>query len=154
METEQSALKQLTKLGRMPLGALRDQWRALYGTDPPAAYGKAQLMRRLAWRTQELHYGGLSDRARYRLRKIADGDELASGRQRPTRRKRHILAPGTRLVRQWQGIEHVVTTMADGGFEWGGRRYRTLTAVAKAITGQHCSGPRFFGLVSPSKEGS
>jgi len=151
---EQTVLKTLTRIGRMPVGDLRDQWRALYGTEPPAAYGKAQLVRRLAWRIQELRYGGLSDKARLRLRDIADGDELASGKQRPPRRKRRLLAPGTRLVRHWHGVEHVVTATADGGFEWNGTRYRTLTAVAKAITGQHWSGPRFFGLVGPGKERS
>jgi len=138
----------------MPVGDLRDKWLALYGAEPPAAYGKAQLVRRLAWRVQELRYGGLSDMARRRLREIADGDELASGKQRPPRRKRRLLAPGTRLVRHWHGVEHVVIAAADGGFEWNGTRCRTLTAVAKAITGQHWSGPRFFGLVGPGKERS
>ena len=89
-----------------------------------------------------------------RLREIADGDDLASGRKRPRKRKPGVLAPGTRLIRHWHGVEQVVTAMADGGFEWEGRRYRTLTAVAKAISGQHCSGPRFFGLVGPGKEAS
>ena len=151
---EQTVLKQLASLQRMGRDALRDRWRMLYGTEPPAAYGTAQLVRRMAWRIQELRYGGLSDGARQRLREIADGDDLASGRKRPAKRKPGTLAPGTRLVRQWRGVEHVVTAMADGGFEWQGRRYRTLTAVAKAISGQHCSGPRFFGLVGPGKEAS
>ena len=154
MRMEQTVLETLTRIGRMPVGDLRDQWLALYGTEPPAAYGKAQLVRRLVWRIQELRCGGLSDGARHRLREIADGDELASGKQRPLRRNRRLLAPGTRLVRHWRGVEHVVTATADGGFEWNGIRYRTLTAVAKAITGQHCSGPRFFGLAGPGKERS
>ena len=150
---EQTVLKQLAAVQRMGLAALRDRWRALLGTEPPASYAKAQLVRRLAWRVQELRFGGLSDRARQRLRQIADGDELAGGRKRPPRpRKRTALAAGTRLVRQWRGVEHIVTATADGGFEWDGRRYRTLSAVAKAMTGQHVSGPRFFGLASTNKE--
>ena len=58
-----------------------------------------------------------------------------------------LVSPGTRLVRHWHGAEHIVTATADGGLEYQGKRYRTLTAVAKVISGQHCSGPRFFGLV-------
>jgi len=150
---QQTVLETLARIGRMGVDELRDQWRALYGTEPPASYAKAQLVRRLAWRVQELRFGGLSDRARQRLRQIADGDELAGGKKRPLKpRKRQTLAAGTRLVRQWRGVEHVVTALADGGFEWDGRRYRTLSAVAKAMTGQHVSGPRFFGLASTGKE--
>lgn len=150
---QQTVLETLARIGRMGTDELRDQWRALYGTEPPTSYAKAQLVRRLGWRVQELRFGGLSDRARQRLRKIADGDDLAGGKKRPPKpRKRPTLAAGTRLVRQWRGVEHVVTAMADGGFEWDGRRYRTLSAVAKAMTGQHVSGPRFFGLASTGKE--
>jgi hypothetical protein len=150
---QQTVLETLARIGRMGVDELRDQWRTLYGTEPPASYGKAQLVRRLAWRVQELRFGGLSDRARQRLRQIADSDELAGRKKRaPTTRKRQTLAAGTRLVRQWRGVEHVVTSLADGGFEWDGRRYRTLSAVAKAMTGQHVSGPRFFGLASTGKE--
>ena len=150
---QQTVLETLARIGRMGVDELRDQWRALYGTEPPASYAKAQLVRRLAWRVQELRFGGLSDRARRRLRQIAGGDDLAGGKKRPPKpRKRTALAAGTRLVRQWRGVEHVVTALADGGFEWDGRRYRTLSAVAKAMTGQHVSGPRFFGLASTGKE--
>ena len=150
---QQTVLESLAKLGRMGVDELRDQWHALYGTDPPASYARAQLVRRLAWRVQELRFGGLSDRARQRLRKIADGDDLAGGRKRPPKpRKRPTLAAGTRLVRQWRGVEHVVIAMVDGGFEWDGQRYRTLSAVAQAMTGQHVSGPRFFGLAASNKE--
>jgi len=151
-QTDQTVLETLARIGRMGVDELRDQWRALYGTEPPAIYAKAQLVRRLAWRVQELRFGGLSDGARKRLREIADGDTLAGGRKLPPKpRKRRRLAPGTRLVRHWRGVEHVVTALADG-FEWDGRRYRTLSAAAKAISGQHVSGPRFFGLASSGKE--
>jgi hypothetical protein len=150
---QQTVLETLARIGRMDVDELRDQWRALFGTEPPASYAKAQLVRRLAWRVQELRFGGLSDRARQRLSEIADGDDLACGKKRsPKPRKRSSLAPGTRLVRQWRGVEHVVTALADGGFEWDGRCYRTLSAVAGAMTGQHVSGPRFFGLASTNKE--
>ncbi len=151
---EQTVLKQLGALQRMEIESLRMHWRALYGTEPPASYARAQLVRRLAWRVQELHYGGLSEAAQRRLAEIADADEMAGGKRKPTRRQGQAVAPGMRLIRHWHGAEHVGTALADGDFEWGGRRYRTLTAVAKAISGQHCSGPRFFGLTGPGKEAS
>jgi hypothetical protein len=153
MGMEPTVLQQVAALRKMPLAALRQRWRALFGTDAPG-YSAEHMVRRLAWRIQELRYGGLSDAARQRLREIADGDELARGERRQAKRKGAGLAPGTRLVRHWHGLEHVVTATADGGLEYQGKRYRTLTAVALAISGQHCSGPRFFGLAGPGKEAS
>lgn len=154
MSREPTPLKELAALQRMDLETLRGRWRAWYGNEPPAAYGSVQLIRRLAWRIQELHYGGLSDAARQRLREIADGDEPGRSKKRGNRRKGAGLTPGTRLIRHWHGAEHVVTATADGGLEYQGKRYRTLTAVARVISGQHCSGPRFFGLAGPGKEAS
>jgi hypothetical protein len=154
MGMEPTVLQQVAALKRMDASALRGRWVALFGRDAPAAYKPEQLVRRLAWRIQELRYGGLSDAARQRLREIADGDELSRGQRRVAKRKGTGLAPGTRLVRHWHGVQHVVTTTADGGLEYQGKRYRTLTAVAKVISGQHCSGPRFFGLAGPGKEAS
>ena len=151
---EPTVLKQVAALKRMDAAALRGRWLALFGRDAPGAYKPEQLVRRLAWRIQELRCGGLSDVARQRLREIADGDDLARGERRAVKRKGAGLAPGTRLVRHWHGVEHVVVATADGGFEHGGKRYRTLTAIAKTISGQHCSGPRFFGLAGPGKEAS
>ena len=141
-----TVLQQVTAIGRMAPPELRAKWRALFGRDAPAGYRPAQLTRRLAWRIQELHYGGLSQKAQDTLRQIAAGDNLASGRRRAPQRRPGALAPGTRLIRAWRGADHVVTATVDGGFEHAGRRFRTLTAVALAITGQHLSGPRFFGL--------
>jgi hypothetical protein len=148
---ELTVLQQVTALGRMPLPQLRDTWKVLFGRGAPAAYKADQLVRRLAWRVQEIHLGGLSQKAQQTLRRIADEDDLAGGRPRAPRRRAGALAPGTRLVRSWGGADHIVTAMADGGFEYAGKRYRTLTAATKVITGQHMSGPRFFGLVA-SKE--
>jgi hypothetical protein len=130
----------------MLLAALRHRWAALFGTEPPRAYRPEQLVRRLAYRVQELHYGGLSQAAQRKLAEIADRDEQRRKGRRPSRQMREMPAAGTRFVREWHGQEHVVTATPDGGFEYAGRRYRTLTAVAEAITGQHMSGRRFFGL--------
>ena len=141
-----TVLQQVTAIGRMAPPELRAKWRALFGRDAPASYRPEQLIRRLAWRIQELHYGGLSQKAQGILRPVAAEDNLASGRRRAPQRRPGVLVPGTRLIRAWRGADHVVTATVDGGFEHAGRRFRTLTAVALAITGQHLSGPRFFGL--------
>jgi hypothetical protein len=83
-------------------------------------------------------------------------DEIGALRasRRHTQGRRDLPVEGTRLVREWNGERHEVTVVA-GGFEYGGRRYRSLTAVATAITGAHWSGPAFFGLRSAKqKEGA
>lgn len=141
-----TVLQQVTAIQRMSLSALRERWKVLMGADPPRAYKPEQLVRRLAYRVQELHYGGLSQTAQRKLAEIADRDEDRRKRRRPGRQMRDMPATGTRFVREWHGQEHIVTATHDGGFEFSGQRYRTLTAVAKVITGQHLNGRRFFGL--------
>jgi hypothetical protein len=129
----------------MGLSALRQRWKALMATEPPG-YSAEHMVRRLAYRLQELRHGGLADAAQKQL-VLAEGGAEASGiiLRRP-KRKANAPAPGTRLVRHWRGHSHEVTICHDGMFEYSGRKFRTLSAVAKAISGQHCSGPRFFGL--------
>ncbi|MFO8011906.1 MAG: DUF2924 domain-containing protein [Phycisphaerae bacterium] len=150
-----SVLNQLTALERMDVSALRDRWRALYGTEPPATYRRKLLVRRLAYRIQELAFGGLPDETKARLRQVADENPLGGGRKRRDRRvrRRNVPVAGTRLIREWHGTRFEVTVLRDG-FEFEGRRYRSLTAVARAITGAHHSGPRFFGLQQAGKEAS
>lgn len=143
---EPTVIQQVATLQRMSLAALRERWAVLFGTQPPKAYRPEQLVRRLAYRVQELHYGGLSMDAQKRLKAIGDRDQATRAERRPGARAKDMPAAGTRFVRQWHGQLHVVTAMHDGGFEYADTRYRTLTAVAKAITGQHLNGRRFFGL--------
>jgi hypothetical protein len=149
---EPTVLQQVAALRKMPLKALRTRWRALFGADPPA-YSVEQMVRRLAYRLQELHYGGLGDAAKRRLAREAAEDGKGAPRRRGRARKRVAagLAPGTRLVREYRGQRHEVTACHDGTLDYAGKRYRTLSAVAKAISGQHCSGPRFFGLPTAGK---
>lgn len=144
-------LAKIAVLKAMDLAQLRQQWQGLFGRPAPVAYKPEQLMRRMAWKIQELHFGGLSDACRERLRQIAATDDLAQGRRPQPRRKASRIAPGTRLIRSWGGREHVVTALVDGGWEHAGQRYRTLTAAAEAISGQHISGHRFFGLAQLKK---
>ncbi len=104
------------------------------------------MQSRLAYRIQELAYGGLRPETRARLEAL--GEQLDGGNVvlRRVRADSRPLA-GTRLVREHGGVEHVVTVLVDG-FEWEGRPYRSLSAIARAITGTRWNGWTFFGLKS------
>jgi hypothetical protein len=97
------------------------------------------LMRGITYKLQERPLGGLSKSILRKLERL----NLDSNVQTPT--PPILLKTGMRLVREWRGVTHSVLVHADG-FEWRGRRYRSLTHIAQKITGAHWSGPRFFGL--------
>jgi hypothetical protein len=153
-----STLRQIAELETLPAGQLEDRWRALYGSDPPACQRRF-LVKRLAYRLQELAHGGLSEAARTRMDEIAEEaglDEEASlpGRgRRAHSRTRELPVAGTRLVRMWDGRRYEVIVTATG-FEFEGRPYRSLSAIANAITGGHWNGHVFFGLRASPKEGA
>ena len=145
----QSVLKQVADLERASTADLQDRWRQLIGTEPPR-YNREFLVKRLAYRIQELAYGGLSEATRQRMTKALEQaglDELggAGTRRKPAGQGHNLPVAGTRLVREWNGGRYEVTVV-HGGFEYAGRRYRSLTAITKAITGTHWNGPAFFGL--------
>jgi hypothetical protein len=123
---------------------LKQQWRELFATEPPL-YNRRFLESRLAYRIQELAYGGLKPETLERLEAIAD--DLDGGD--PSRRRRRAAQDrpiaGTRLIREWKGVEHCVT-VRDEDFEYQGRPYKSLSAVARAITGTRWNGLLFFGL--------
>jgi hypothetical protein len=146
-----TVLRQLAELPTFSVAQLRERWRTLYGTEPPGSYKGQYLIRRLAWRIQELAYGGLSDGTRARLTQVADEDAATARRPSSRKREQNLPVAGTRLVRDWNGERHEVLVARDG-FDLRGRRYRSLSAVAKAITGAHRSGPAFFGLKQPLGE--
>lgn len=135
----------LAALKATPTPALKDQWRELFESEPPA-FNRRYLESRLAYRIQELAYGGLKPETVKRLEML--GEQLDGGNI-TLRRIRADLKPiaGTKLIREWQGIEQTVTVLADG-YEWQGRPYRSLSAVARAITGTRWNGWVFFGLKS------
>ncbi len=136
-------LGRLAALQSLPTTDLKRQWRELFGTEPPP-FNRPYLQSRLAYRIQELAYGGLKPETRARLEAL--GEQLDGGNMvlRRVRADSRPLA-GTRLVREHTGVEHVVTVLADG-FEWEGRPYRSLSAIARAITGTRWNGWAFFGL--------
>jgi hypothetical protein len=122
---------------------LRALWTELYDKPAPA-FSRAYLVSRLAYRLQELHFGGVKPATRARLDALADGLDPKQARKRAPAR----LLAGTRLCREWQGTEHTVTVLPDG-FDYQGRRYQSLSAIARTITGTRWNGPLFFGLRTP-----
>jgi hypothetical protein len=122
---------------------LKAQWRDLFATEPPP-FNRRYLESRLAYRIQELTYGGLKPETVKRLEAL--GEQLDGGNI-TTRRIRADQKPiaGTRLLREYQGVEQIVTVLQDG-FEWQGRPYQSLSAIARAITGTRWNGWVFFGL--------
>lgn len=142
---DQSVIQQIDQLNRMSMRELRKKWQDLFGTDS-GRLGRVYLVRRLAYRIQELVYGGLSQEARRRLKELAEEPK----KKTPTRPELTNLQVGTRLLREWRGAKYEVIVREDG-FLYDGKIYRSLSAVARAITGRHCGGRRFFGL-QPSEK--
>jgi hypothetical protein len=133
----------LAALKTTPTPELKRQWRELFASEPPA-FNRRYLESRLAYRIQELAYGGLKPETVKRLEML--GEQLDGG-DRAKSRLRADFRPiaGTRLVREYHGVEQVVTVLVDG-FEWQGRPYQSLSAIARAITGTRWNGWVFFGL--------
>jgi hypothetical protein len=148
----------LTGLETMTKEALRSEWRRLFRAQPPSI-SRDLLMRAIGHRYQELEHGSLSKAAARKLRTVAGAvadasstDDAAASADagsanRRSQSPRPALLPGARLIREWHGKTHSVT-VTDAGFDYAGRSYRSLTEIAREITGTHWSGPRFFGLSS------
>jgi len=137
-----SVLAQLAALKTAPVADLKQKWRDLFDREPPP-YNRRFLESRLAYRIQELTYGGLSEDTIERLDAIADELEGKRSRQRSSLANRPIA--GTRLIREWNGVEHCVT-VRNSDFEYRGRPFKSLSAIAKHITGTQWNGLVFFGL--------
>ena len=135
-----SVLARVAALKTTPTPQLRALWKELNGSEAPL-YNRRFLENWLAYRLQELTYGGLRPETVSRLDALAD--ELDG--KRPKRVGKDRPVAGTRLIREWQGIEHCVTVLADG-YEYQGRPYKSLSAIARAIAGTRWNGPLFFGL--------
>lgn len=138
---------ELTRLEALTNFELRGEWRRLHGMQPPKSLSRDLLLRGITYKIQEKALGGLSKSL---LRKLTSAALSSAQHRSPAPRTR--VKPGTRLVREWNGETHTVLVYADG-VEWRGKRYRSLSVVARAITGAHWSGPRFFGLTTKSGAG-
>ena len=138
-----TVLARLAALKTTPTPGLKKQWRDLFETEPPP-YNRRFLESRLAYRIQELAYGGLKPTTVERLEAL--GEQITNGKGIPSRSgEENRPISGTRLVREWQGIEHCVT-VRDHDYEYQGRPYKSLSAIARAITGTQWNGWVFFGL--------
>jgi Protein of unknown function (DUF2924) len=132
---------QIAVLRALDLGALRERWIEQFGVAPSCRISKDLLVRSVAYRFQEKACGALSKSTRRKLARLAE--ELTEhGSIRGTTSV--PLKTGTKLVRVWKGKVHEVTIL-EGGYVWSQKRYRSLSEIARAITGTRWSGPRFFG---------
>jgi len=144
-----SVLAQLAALPGKSTAELKQLWRELYDREPPS-FNRDYLIKRLAYRIQELAYGGLSARAEAKLDRLIAEEDLRVKGKRPMRKGDRPIA-GTRLIREWKGVEHAVTVLVNG-YEYQGRPYRSLSAIARAITGTRWNGPLFFGIRNHSSK--
>lgn len=133
---------QLSALPEMTVPALRAEWRRLYHSQPPKLLRRDLLRLGVAWKLQERVLGGLSTTTKRQLaeltRTMSENSDLAKVRTT-------TLKPGARVVREWNGETHEILVVEDG-FEWKGKTWRSLSAIARVMTGTQWSGPRFFGL--------
>ncbi|MBN9315318.1 MAG: DUF2924 domain-containing protein [Devosia sp.] len=152
--------REIAALDTLDTKALQEKWAALYDRDPPSRIRAGLLRLGIAYRLQEKAFGGLKPQTVRLLRKLAidlraarvpAAGETAVAAEvplRPSVVQTLNLTPGTRLMREWNGVTEVVDVVANG-LVWRGATYRTLSAVAVAITGTKWSGPKFFGLTPP-----
>jgi hypothetical protein len=132
----------LTELATSSIGTLRSQWRALFSTPPPPAFGPDLLRRSIAFKLQEQVYGARSTGSQRDLdRLIAAIEKAPAGKIALPRR----IKPGAVLIRDWKGKSHRVTVL-ENGFIFEDKTYASLSEIARTITGTRWNGPRFFGL--------
>lgn len=132
--TQQSLDADLAELTTMSSAQLRDRWTSATGKVLPKV-SPSMLRLALAWELQARVHGGLSSRTRQRLDQLDRAKTVTRAAQ-----------PGTRLMREWNGKLHVVIIGEDNVIRWNERDWRSLSEVARAITGTRWSGPAFFGL--------
>jgi hypothetical protein len=143
-ETQQTVAARLAALPGLPMAEIWSLWDRYFPRRPEYP-NRAHIESRLAYKIQEEAFGGLSPATRQRLEAIGAQHSKIQLRAKP---QEFQFAPGTVLLREWGEREHRVTVTAEGRFECEGKTFKSLTAVARHITGAHWSGPLFFGLKS------
>ena len=146
---DQTVLSRMATLKAMSVKDLKAEWEKLIGSAAPNN-SRTFLEIRIAYRIQELTYSGPVRETRRMLDLLADEVEGHARRKHQIADPRNPVA-GTKLLREWDGAEHTVTVLKDG-FDWQGRKYKSLSAVARAITGTRWNGYRFFGLRERKQE--
>ena len=137
----------VASLGALDTTALRQRWKALFGADPSPHFGCSVLVRAISYRIQEAALGGLKPATQRPLDRIAESRSETVLDRIPKRR----VNAGIVLMRQWRGVTHRVI-MLEHGVTYRNRPYKSLSEVARAITGARWSGPLFFGLKHRAKE--
>ena len=152
-----SIAREIESLRRMKVPELVERYEELFGK-PPRVRHREWLWKRVAWKIQEQRFGGLSEVAKRRLEELISEIDLPIGDRHRTvtgavraRRNAQDPAMGTSLVRVWKGRE-IRAVAVEGGYECGGVVYRSLSAVAKAVTGSHWNGKLFFGLTERKRK--
>jgi hypothetical protein len=139
---------EIEELPHLRTSKLRDLWQELFAKPVHPKLRRDLMIPVLAYRIQEKAYGGLKPSIRKRLQKLAEELELdPKAKLQPNRQ----LKTGTKLIRQWQGETHEVLVV-DRGFDYRSKRYKSLSEIARQITGTRWSGPLFFGLKQPRNE--
>ncbi|CAK0762830.1 Elements of external origin [Gammaproteobacteria bacterium] len=133
----------ITNLSSLSLEELRTLWKQHFNHPYPGHANRDYLEYRLAYQIQVAALGGVPPEDRQRLAQIGQRHSKIRVRQRS---EEIVLAPGTVLIREWGDREHRVTVTGEGNFEYQGRMFKSLSAVARHITGTPWSGPVFFGL--------
>ena len=140
--------RELASLPQLDTSVLKDRWRKLYGTEPPHRFSHRLLAYAVAYRMQEKALGSLRPATRRLLTRVAEkaatGGAVLVGSISKAR-------PGTRLLREWHGVSHEVILL-DSGVLFRGKRHRSLSEVARIITGSRWSGPAFFGLNAAGRD--
>lgn len=143
MTKQDTVIRQLAALQRMGLDELCEKHVELFGEEPKVRTS-AFLRSKLAYRIQEIHFGGLTEAERLILGRLAENDPVANLASR--KEVASEVLRGTKFRREWHGVVHEVLATGDGKFEYMGMPYKSLSAVAKVITGVHWNGKLFFGL--------
>jgi DUF2924 family protein len=138
---------QIASLLKLDTDELRERWKSVYGKAPSREIGRSFLTRAISYRLQERAHGGLKPSTCRLLARAVEETATGSSKRPQTR----MAQSGTILIREWRGTAHRVT-MLEAGVSFNGKRYRSLSEVAREITGSRWSGPRFFGLRSQVTE--
>lgn len=140
--TKLTLSEEIGGLAGLDLAALRGRWMELYGSKAPARMSRELVIQAIAYRLQENEHGGLSRQSRVAIK--------AAGRTKENERARidRSVKAGTRFIREWQGRTIEVVANGSGGYLYRGCTYKSLSAIARAITGTRWSGPAFFGLTA------
>jgi hypothetical protein len=149
MRADRKLEDEVAAIGDLSREELAARWVKTYGCPPPKGIKRRLLERSAAWHLQAHRLGGLSQTAKRAIRVAASASyrTAASGKKAAAKPIVPLtqLRPSTRLMREWNGRMHFVDVTEDG-FMFDGKSYRSLSAIARRITGAHWSGPRFFGI--------